>query len=265
VNLRRISLAALLFLTACASPAAPTAPALTGGGAAPQPAEQRSDNQRINIAVKGLIGNPTPQASSFNFWLYWPMYDNLTMLDENYKVLPSVAEKWDLGADQKSWRFTIRKDLKFSNGDPLTADDVAFTLNTIIQKNWPQKGQFTTATEAKVVDDKTVDLFSTQLDVTIPANMAYVWIVDKKYYDSAGFDGYVTKPIGSGPYVLTDFKANDSMTFKKRSEPHPFHKVEADELFFKVVPENSQILNGLITGDIDIATQFPGPARRSIS
>src|SRR5688572_21562935 len=98
MNIPRIALAAVFLLSACASPA-PSGPAQTGGGAAPQPAEERAANQKINIAVKGLIGNPTPQASSFNFWLYWPMYDNLVILDENYKVNPGVATKWDLAAD----------------------------------------------------------------------------------------------------------------------------------------------------------------------
>lgn len=252
LDVRRMALAGLLLLTAC-SPSAPATP--QSGGQAPAAAEEKADNQVIRIALKGLVGNPSPQASAYNFWLYWPMYDNLTYLDQTFKVNPSIAETWTLAPDGLSWRLKLSTAFKFSNGEPVTAEDVAFTINTMVTNNWPQKGQIAGVTEAKVVDATTVDVFTRAKDVTIPAVLGYVWVIPKKYFESVGPSGFAQKPIGSGPYTLESFVSADSMTFKKRPEAHPLRQVTATELVFKQISENSQIINGLNTGELDMALQ----------
>ena len=55
----------------------------------------------------------------------------LVSTDKQGKPTPELAEKWDISSDQLTYTFHLRKDLKFSDGSPLTADDVAFTLTLI--------------------------------------------------------------------------------------------------------------------------------------
>src|SRR6478736_5011151 len=107
-RLSAFAIAAVVLATAC-SPAAP-APSNSGGAtsgsSAPAPAEVREENQVIKVGVTGLIANPTPQSSSSNLYQFFPMYDSLTQFAANYEVKPSIAEKWDLSADGKTWTFT---------------------------------------------------------------------------------------------------------------------------------------------------------------
>ncbi|MFN8535057.1 MAG: ABC transporter substrate-binding protein [Dehalococcoidia bacterium] len=252
--LRLLTLGALA--TAACAPAAPAPTQPTTGGAAPAaPTEQRADQQLLKIGVSGLIGNPTPQSSSSNLYQFWPMYDNLTQFGANYEVKPSVAEKWTISDDAKTWTFSIRKDMKWPDGSALTAEDVAFTINEIVAKNWPQRAFIGFVTEAKVVDPATVEVLTKQEDASIPNAGPYLWIVPKAYYQSVGFDGFVQKPMGSGPYELTSFKVADTLSYKKRTAAHAFRKPVADEVIFRAIPESTQVVNGLTTGELDIAAQ----------
>src|SRR5262245_24831731 len=183
---------AALVVAACSPAAAPTPQSTTGGSA---PVEQRADQQVLRVGVAGLPSNPTPQSTQFNFQTMWPLYDNLTYLDASYDVKPGIAEKWSLSADSKAWTFNIRKDMTWPNGDKLTAADVAFTLNTINEKNWPQKSQLGNMSAVKLVDDYTVSIELKQPDGTVPSAGNFLWIVPQKYYESVGFDGFVARPM----------------------------------------------------------------------
>lgn len=247
---QHLALTGLLALAAC-TPA--SAPAATGGNA-PAPTDQRADQQVLRVAVNGLIGNPTPQSSAFNPYQFWPMYDNLTQFGKDFEVLPSTAEKWELAPDGLSWNFTIRKDMKFSNGDPLTAEDVAFSINNMLEKRWPTITYFATTTGAKVTSENVVNVTTKQVDLSVPNGGAYLWIIPKKYFEQVGFDTFVTKPIGSGPYDLVEFRNADRIVYKKRSEPHAFRKPIATDITFQAISDPSQAVNGMRTGEIDLAT-----------
>jgi peptide/nickel transport system substrate-binding protein len=93
-------------------------------------------------------------------------------------------------------------------------------------------------------------------DMSIPSAGNLLWIIPKKYYESIGFERFAEKPVGSGPYALEMFRNADSIRYVKRSEPHAFRQAVANELNFKVISENSQILAGLRTGEIDMATDI---------
>src|SRR5690349_11217067 len=115
-----------MVLTSCApaQTAAPAPPSAPGGG------EKRSEKQVLHVAQIGLPATLSPEASASNIPLYAAMYDPLVWLDAKNNVIPWAAEKWSQPSPT-TWRFNLRKDLTFSNGDKLTAADVEFTLNTI--------------------------------------------------------------------------------------------------------------------------------------
>jgi peptide/nickel transport system substrate-binding protein len=183
------------------------------------------------------------------------MYDTPTTLGRDFAVQPAVATKWDLSADGQTWTLTIRPDLVFHNGDKLTADDVAFSINEMVQRGWPARTFINTVTEARATSPTTVDVQTRAVDMSIPAGFMFTPILPKAYYQSiGGFEGFVAKPIGSGPYELAEFVREDKIVYRKRSTPHPFRNVQATELTFIAVPENSQKINGLRTGELDATT-----------
>ncbi|MFN8534415.1 MAG: ABC transporter substrate-binding protein [Dehalococcoidia bacterium] len=247
---------AMLVLAACA-PAAPTA--VPAAPAAPGPArEERSENQSLKIAASGIPANLTPAAGFGNFVVVTPMFDTPTSLGRDFKLQPAVATKWEVSADGLTWTLTIRPDVVFQNGDKLTAEDVAFSINEMIQRAWPARTFINSATEARATNPTTVEVATRAVDMSLPAGFIYTPLFSKKYYESiGGFEGFVAKPMGSGPYDLAEFVREDRIVYKKRSTPHPFRTVYATQLTFLSVPENSQKINGLRTGDLDATVAVP--------
>lgn len=241
-----LTLAAVL-----ASACAPAAPAPTSGVSAPAP-EKRAASQVLRVAKVALPGAPTPENSSSNNEIYYTMFDTLLGYGKDFAYRPAVAEKWEYRPADNAWRFTIRKDMSFSNGDKLTADDVAYSANLIVEKKLPQTTFLPSLVSAKKVDDYTVDLFTRGPDATMLDGAPWISIFPAKYHAATGKD-FASKPIGSGPYEFVEYKPADILTVKLRSTPHPYRKPVATEIQFKAIPDLSQQIAGLRTGDIDIA------------
>ncbi|GIW11359.1 MAG: hypothetical protein KatS3mg061_2416 [Dehalococcoidia bacterium] len=227
--------------------------------AAPAPPDRETPRPtpRLNVIVNNLINNPTPQSSTSNAWLYWPVWDSLVQFGPDYQVRPSVAERWQLSADSRTWTFTLRRDLTWPDGTPLTAADAAFTVSYIQQNNWPQRSALLSVERAEAPDPATLVLTTRQPDMSILNNLPTIWLLPQHYLDQVGFQGYVAKPMGSGPYEIVEFRAGDSLLLRKRSTPHAFRTVFIDELAFKVVTENSQ----KIRGPPDRRVRSDGPAQ----
>jgi peptide/nickel transport system substrate-binding protein len=244
-----------MILAACA-PA--TTPQPQPGAVGVPIAEQRAAVQVLRIAQIGLPATLSPESSAANIPLYGALYDPLTWLDGKNNVLPWAATRWEQ-VDPTTWRFTLRRDLTFSNGDRLTADDVEFTLNLIVETRMPQTSQVVNLVGAKKVDDYTVDVMTRVRDASVVAGLLFCWIMPKNYYTQVGKNGFATKPIGSGPYELVEFRANDIAVLRKRATEHPFRKVIATELVFRSIVEQTQMASGLRTGELDILQGLLNP------
>ncbi|MCL6648861.1 MAG: ABC transporter substrate-binding protein [Chloroflexi bacterium] len=245
----RLPFLVVIVAAACA-PAAPVTPAVSGGVGAPR--EERAESQALRVIAGALIGNPTPQASNSNAYQYFPLYDSLTVFGENATVLPWIATKWEASADGLTWTFTIRDDVTFSNGDKLTAEDVVFTIQQVLEKRWPQLTYIATVAGARVINPTTLAITTRQVDVTLPSGTTYLWIVPKAYFERVGFEGFVQQPIGSGPYELVEFRSADRILYRKRSTPHTFRKANPTEILIRAVVDASQQVNGLRTGEAHI-------------
>jgi peptide/nickel transport system substrate-binding protein len=244
-----------VFVTiAAACSPAPSTPQ-SAGQPAPPTGTTKSANQTVTIAKIGLPGTASPESSSSNNEIFQNIYDPLLAFGPNFQILPAVAQKWEFNAQQNSWRFTLRQDMTFSNGDKLTADDVVFSIGLAVDKNMPTKAFFPAVTGAKKVDDYTVDIISKTPDVTVLNGGPWMYIFPSKYYQQVGTAQFGVKPIGSGPYVLTDFKSSDSMVFQLRPTPHPYRKPNFTQITFKAIPELSQEIAGVRTGDLDVVSQ----------
>lgn len=257
MHVPRFALLALLALSAC-SPAAPAPgpaqPAAPAPGATSAPTtEARADKQTAKVVIATYPNNPTPQAGTFYPQYYAPLYDTLTWFGPGFSVVPAVAEKWSVSADGLVWTFNLRNDVKWPDGTTLTAEDVAFTLNIAFELNWPQKAQFSAMKEAKAINPTTVQFTNSAIDMAFPNNAATLRLMEKAYWDKVGgFDGFLAKPQGSGPYEIAEFKAGDQTVFRKRPGKHAFRDTPLDEITFRTVTDFTQQLNGLRTGELDL-------------
>ena len=121
----------------------------------------------------------------------------LTVTNTDLTIGYDLATGYSVSEDGLTWQVTIRRDAKFTDGEPLTAEDVAFTYNTVRETS--SVNDFTMLDHAEAADDETVIFHMTRPFSIWPYTMAEVGILPEHAYDSAT---YGTEPVGSGRYIL---------------------------------------------------------------
>ena len=121
----------------------------------------------------------------------------LTVTNTDLTIGYDLATYYSVSEDGLTWTVTIRDDVNFTDGEPLTAEDVAFTYNTV--KEASSVNDFTMLDSAEAADGTTVVFHMTRPFSIWPYTMAIVGIVPEHAYDSAS---YGSNPIGSGRYIL---------------------------------------------------------------
>ena len=210
----------------------------------------------LNIATSGDTGTLYPLAASGGFVsLEYAFYEPLwTLTADNVKIW-KLAESFEpVGTDNVEFTLKIRDGVKFSNGNPLTADDVMFSMEMC--KDDPRFYLNVTIIDfekTKVVDDKTLDVWYQAPSYTQDNAFTQLMIMDKESFDIEYLSQH---PIGTGPYLCTDYVVNSHVSCVANpdywaGEP----AVKAIE--FKVISESAQIVNALEVHDIDIVSGVP--------
>lgn len=138
--------------------------------------------------------------------------------DEPNSMYGYLAEKVELAPDRKSEVFTLNKNAKFSDGTPVTADDVVFSFNTLIKKGLPLFAQYYKDVKnvEKINDNQVKFTFSTDKDREIPTVLGQLPVFSKAYYTKHDFEkADLTPPVGCGPYKIASFKAGQSITYER--------------------------------------------------
>jgi len=145
----------------------------------------------------------------------------------------------------------IREGVTFSNGNPLTAEDVLFTMELCAAH--PQAFLNVKAVDfekTKVVDEYTIDLWYTEYNAAQEPGLSQMMIMDKESYDEAEL---ARNPIGTGAYTVTDYVVN-SHVFVDAREDYWGETPKIKKVNFYVANEDAQRINAIETGDVDMAS-----------
>jgi len=189
---------------------------------------------------------------------YDALYDTLTEVKRDGSVGPRLATKWVANSDATQWDFTIRKDVKFSDGTPLTINDIIFTLNQV--KTNPKSlntRYLTLLSSMEKVGDNVLRFHMSAPFAIWPRQMTLLSIVPQKYYESAGGSvGFAKAPIGSGPYTFVSHTPGVSLVVEKnkdywgKSGPD---KPTLDKITFVPVTDDQARVSGVESGSLDVA------------
>ena len=169
----------------------------------------------------------------------------LTTTTKDLKIENDLATDYQVSEDGLTWTVTIRDDVKFTDGEMLTAEDVAFTYNMCRDNS--SVNDFTMLEEASALDDTTVEFQMTRPFAIWPYTMAIVGIVPEHAYSK----GYGQAPVGSGPYVMKQWDQGQQVIL----EANPDYYGEAPKMKKVTVlfMEEDAAFAAAMAGQVDVA------------
>lgn len=253
--------AAALVLSGCAPSAPADVPAATAG----------SDTLTLATTTDVVNYNPLIGNSRSDYWITNLMYPHLMTIASDGSKKPEVATKWGY-LNESTGFYEIRDDLKWSDGQPLTAEDVAWTINAV-KKDKPSGtfyGQLANLASAKAVSATRVELALSKPDSSIVEEIGF-WgnVVPKHVFEKAATvakfpnDGKDGGWVSAGPYVLTNVQVGQSYSMD-RVKDYPLAEggtPKAAKVVFRVFPDiNTEIL-ALQSGEVDVIANALPPAQ----
>jgi peptide/nickel transport system substrate-binding protein len=201
-------------------------------------------------------------SNSYEIWLL--NYDTLVAMGAD--GLPSketgLAEDWSLSPDQKTWTFKIRPGVKWQDGEPLTARDVAWTFNTIIEDELSLAIYLKDVKKAEAVDDTTLKVYCSAPKANMLATQVYIYVLPEHIWGKLDADQLANTfrnpvPIvGSGPFQTTEFKKDEYVKLV-RNPTYWGKQPSIDEVVFQYYTNSDTMVQDLKSGAVDGAQVIP--------
>lgn len=199
-------------------------------------------------------------ASAIAEIVQYNVFETLTKINSDGTVSPLLAEKWEVSPDLKTYTFTLRKGVKFQNGEPFNANAVKFSFERAGGEKSTNKDKRTFAMMDSVaaIDEHTVVILNKQLDPDFLFLMgqATAIIVEPKSADSNA-----TKPVGTGPYQLSAWAKGSSVTLTKWDGYRNAAAIKMKKVTFRFISDPAAQVAALLAGDVDA---FPRVTPRSV-
>jgi peptide/nickel transport system substrate-binding protein len=188
------------------------------------------------------------------------IYDGLFRIRPTTRTVssldPGAAQSWDVSQGGKVWTFHLRKGIQFSDGSPLTAADVKYSIETIKKSKYSESIFLSEIKGVETPDPGTVVITLDRADLGFWPTMAEIIdIYPMKDVLKVGEKAFQHHPVGSGPYEVQNWTVNQSVTYVRN--PHYWGpKPPFDKIVIKIVPDQSTAVDELLAGTID-ATSIP--------
>jgi len=174
-------------------------------------------------------------------------------------VEPDLAEKWDVSSDKRTYTFHLRPNAAFSDGSPVTSEDVAFSFDRCINDKDSPWGSLYPKLTTEIPDPKTI-VFKLQSDYApflAAVSLHGACIVPKVYFNKVGVKTFGEKPMGSDPFQLVEWKKGDRLTFERNPHFWDPERPYVDRAVLSIIADDNIRMLKLQSGDIDIATFVP--------
>ena len=229
---------------------------------------QSGDDEKVVLTV-GVTSNsfdtlnPLVGYTVLDYDPWIQQYDTVTRkAAADFETIPGLAESWEASNGGKTFTYKLRRGLKWSDGEPLTAKDIAFTINRSREESWQNYSAYTQNLTAKVIDDRTVEVTSSVPDPKLPGLgdtfilPEHIWgkLSAEEITKYAGEDG-----VGSGPFTLDEFKRGQYV----RMKVNPLYwggERPIDEVVFRIFNNQDAMVAALEKGEIDAAHNVPTQA-----
>ncbi len=266
----------LVLLTACTTSQPSTTE--TAPSTSPQaPAQPSTSQEPVTLRV-GWPGFPDTLNPAYAF-----LTESYTMFDYIYSTLATesqsgeyvglLAESWDVSDDGLVWTFKLRPNVRWHNGEPLTAEQVVWNLNAFIQNpdGWvTNSGYVAGFVEARVVDETTIEIETEYPISNMAYRVSFLYIVYPP-----DFEGFATpaelqnftnfNAIGSGPFKLASLDKDQRIIILETNGDYFDGHAKIDRVIYQTFDNSDAMIQALKVGDIDLIGEVPDSAFAAVS
>lgn len=252
-------LALALLLAACGSPAA---------------SPQQNQPSALRVGWLGFPDtlNPAYAFLSESYTMFDLVYSTLMteQLDGRYAGL--LAESWSESEDGLVWTFTLRPNIKWHNGEALTAEQVVWNINAFIENSdgWVTNyGYIIGFVEARALDERTLEIELEYPISNMEFRVSFLYIVYPK-----DFEGFTTpedlqnftnfNPVGTGPFKINTLDKDQRVIILDANPDYFDGRAKLDQLIYRTFDNSDALIQALRVGDIDFAAEVPTSAFEAV-
>lgn len=236
--------------------------------------------QKLTYALSDEPDNldPAIAAESSVASIFGNVFEGLTALDENDTAIPGIAEKWDLSTDGLTYTFHLRKDVKWSDGSPMTAEDFAYSWKRVLNpklaadyaymmlpyiknaQNYYDGNAKEEDLGIKVIDKNTIEVTlesPTPYFLELCAFWTYYPVKKDVVEADENWHKDPKKFVCNGPFTISELSFGQSIVLKKNENYWNKDNVKLSEVKFEIIQDESTAMNAFETGEIDGTGNFP--------
>lgn len=212
-----------------------------------------SDNLVVAIPTDPDGFHPHQSVAAASAEIAFNIFEGLVKAAPDGSIIPALATDWEISSDGLQYTFTLREGVKFHNGRALTAADVVYCLKRLIDPEITAKARdYTGVVSIKNRGNKVIITLSKR----DAAFLALLTEFGASIYPPEAEEMLSTQPIGTGPFVLTNWEPNNQLTLTKFEQYWQPELPKLNEIVLKIIPEPATAVNGLRTGHVDLVPRL---------
>lgn len=269
------------FLTACTAPSGTDAsPGGTGTDSKSVfPGTVGADMVTLNVTSEPSDLNPMRMRDTISQSVLYHCMSGLTRLNEKDEPVADVAERWEMNTDKTVYTMYLRKDAKWSNGDPVTAQDFYYSWTMQMTPstgavfapylyNHIQNGEafYNGTVDASELGIKVLDEYTLEIHWSHPMTNGLFYLaqpfylpMNQKGYEQIGEQAYAKEAdqmVTNGPYQIAEWVHDDHITMEKFSDYHAADTIKVPKVKLTMIGDANTALNAFTTGEIDMCGLF---------
>lgn len=252
---RFVLLLAVLSLVACSPEERPAAQQTSPPADDDRPVDGGTVIRRMEVDISSL--NPIQATSKYDRQVAHLLFAPLIEIDRDLLPMPALATSWDISKDGRLYTMKLNEKATFSDGTPVRASDVVFTLGKIIDPaseavQMAGNFEYLDLSKTRAVDDHTVEIAFREALASQLIRMNDVIVLPEHVYGKGNFkNDFVNAAVGSGPYKLVRRDPGKEIVLERRKDYWGTEQPHIDTVVFKVVADATTAWNALQRGDID--------------
>ena len=219
----------------------------------------QAQDLRIGVASEPTSMDPHFHNLSPNNSMLSHIFESLVDQDERQRLQPGLAESWK-PINDTTWEFKLRRNVKFHDGTPFTADDVVFSFQRApnVEGSPSSFGIYARGKEVVKVDDHTVHFKTASPYPLMPNDVSQIFIVSRKHGASGKTPDYNSgkAAIGTGPYRYVEYTPGNRIVMQ-RNEAYWGEKPQWQRVIFRGIKSDPSRVAALLAGDVDLIDEVP--------